>query len=151
MPLTFEENEDDRASREADEAADQLFEQRVRAAAEHAALNRRRQAEEIRRAQELLDRADPQLLAEERYRKAVAGCDLLAQRASPPSLGGLTAQQMQQVAREEKAKEQAWKNERNARERWVASQEEVIEKLSAGQSEDNKRLIRQQFYAQRRS
>jgi hypothetical protein len=97
--------------------------------------------------QALLERAAPMLVAELRYRKAVAGVPLYNTLRPPPgpSLGGLPPGQMEEIERKQASAEQAWQNEQAARQRWVASQEEAIRDLTAGQSQDNVRAIEAQF------
>jgi hypothetical protein len=148
MPLVSDDEAAEAARLEAEEEA-RLFEQRANAAAEMAALARRRQSEEIRAARELLERADPQLLAEERYRAAVRGVKLYDTLAPPPgpSFAGQSPQNQALLEAKQRSAEAAWENEQNARKRFIDDQAHVIEALCAGQEPSQQAAIRAQFKA----
>jgi hypothetical protein len=84
------------------------------------------------------------LLAEVRAQRAVANVPLYTSLRPPPgpSLGGLTAGQMDEVARKQASAERAWEAEQAARERVVAERAETAEILAAGQTEENAAWIR---------
>ena len=137
--------DEEAAVRSAEEERNRLF---VEAEA-RSARERQKEVARLMTALDLLDYADPLLLSDARQRRAIRGARLLEQRATKPSLGGLLPQQMEQIQREEASREQGWRNEQMARERWVEDQEDVIKRLCAGQSPENAAQIRAQFNAQK--
>jgi colicin import membrane protein len=179
MPVLHEETEEEVAARLAEEERDRLFQERAREAEARAAQEReaearqqqereaeaRRLAEEeaerqaakarrqamarINAALDTIDHADPMLIAEVRAQRNVRGTRLVEQRVAAPSLGGLLPGQMDQIGREEAARQRGWENEQRARAAWVDDQADVIKRLCSGQSEENQRLIRAQFAAQK--
>jgi hypothetical protein len=151
MGVTFEEDDEQRLQREIGEEADRKFAERLRIVSAKAAQERMAAKDRIREALEVIEAADGMLLGEVKAEFAIRGTSLVEQRVAAPSLGGQTPANMERIAREIASQERARQADVSARTRWVSSQEETIRQLEAGQSEESKRLIRAQFYAQRGS
>ena len=108
-------------------------------------------SDKLAEAERLLAQANPMELANLKAFRAVEGVPLQEQKATPPSLGGLVPDQMEQVARQQRSVERAYEADLAARARWVESQEATIRDLSAGQTPANQSQIRRTFRAMKGS
>lgn len=107
--------------------------------------------DKLAEAHRLIETANPMEVANLKAYLAVAGVPLQEQKVTPPSLGGLVPDQMEQVQRQQKSVERAHEADIAARARWVDSQEAKIRDLTAGQAPNNQDQIRRSFRAMKGS
>lgn len=144
MGLAHEEDSEVEAERLAEEKAHALFLQRLHAAERRAAAARRQEAERIREAQALLERADPWLLAEERYKAAVRNVPLYDSLSPPPgpSFAGQSPHHTTQLEAAEASMARQAAADRALAERVAADRAAIVETLAAGQAPEQAAWVR---------
>jgi hypothetical protein len=144
MGLAYEEDPEAEAERLAEEKAHALFVERLHEAERKRALARRQEEERIREATRTLETADPMLLAEARYRRAVAGVPLYANLEPPPgpSFGGQSPHHQAQLEAAEASMERQAAADRALSARVAAERKAIAETLAAGQTAENAAWVR---------
>jgi hypothetical protein len=114
-----------------------------------AIASRKEEADKLREAMSLIERADPMLLAEIRAQRAVENVPLYASLRPPPgpSFGGQSPQHEAQIEAAEASMARQAAADRYETERWAKEREAQLADLIAGQSPGNQLQIRRTIRA----